>query len=380
MTTKALPTKQRIIRLDEQDGRIPLALSEEMKIPKIKEGEYVVSVDLGTLANKDGLLKNPTLIQVAKVDNFLTKVENQPRSNAKKGSFSSRNRRSPAADLIVTWCGESYALGKQGIISGGSTNLDHDKTDEIEVVLRALFALTLYDIGKKPNEKVHLSIAIPFESERDFNRKEAKIRSAIGDSLSWGAIDGSRSVAVATLAVSPEDYHAELFSRFYSADSPNFEDEDRATLGIGFRTFNFGIIAADGYWDSKRSLSLDNKGTSLFYEWVARDIGLKEWNCAQFFQAVNEGASTFRPQGTDEELEIAESIELARGWYVAEIAKIVKKHAPSEIEKFVITGGGAQMVGQQLISKLWGQAIICPESDIANSVGQLIELALEIQI
>lgn len=373
---RALPTKQRIIRLEEENERIPLSLAEEMKIPKI-DG-HVVSVDLGTLANKDGILKNQTLAYVTKVDNFLTKVDNQPRSNAKKGSFASRNRRSPAADLIVTWCGESYALGKQGVISGGQTNLDHDKTDELEIVLRVLFALTLYEIGKKPEEKVHLSVAIPFESERDFNRKEAKIRAAIGDSLEWGGLDGVREVKIATLAVSPEDYHAELFSRFYSVDSPNFEDEDRATIGLGFRTCNFGIIASDGYWDSKRSFSIDGKGTCLIYEWVGRDIGLDEWNCPQFIQAVNQKANTFRPQGTSEELKIAKSIQLAKNWYVKEIAKIIEKRAPSEIERFVITGGGAQMVGQELIGKLWGQSIVCPEADIANSVGQLIELALEI--
>jgi hypothetical protein len=375
-TTRALPTRQRIIRLEEQNGRIPLSLAEEIKIPKING--RVISIDLGTLANKDGELVNPTTAYVTKVDNFLTEVENQPRSSAKKGSFSSRNRRSPAADLIVTWCGQSYALGKQGIISGGTVNLDHDKTDELEIVLRILFALTLYDVGKTAGEVVHLSVAIPFESERDFDRKETKIRNAIGSSISWGAIDGSRSVKVGTLKINPEDYHAELFSRFYSVDSPNFEDEDRAVLGIGFRTCNLGFIASDGYWDSVRSLSIDGKGTSLFYEWIGKEIGLKDWNTAQFIQAVNTDAPTFRPQGTDEELELKEAIQLARGWYVAEISKIVKKHTPSEIDKFVITGGGAKRFGPDLINKLWGQSLICPEADIANSVGQLLELALEL--
>jgi hypothetical protein len=376
MTTKALPTRQRIIRLDEQNGRIPLSLAEEMKIPKVNG--YLVSVDMGTLANKDGLMLNPTTIHITKVDNFLRRVENQPAALAKKGSFSSRNRRSPAGDLIVSWLGESYALGKQGIISGGTTNLDHDKTAELEIILRILFALTLYELGKKPDEIVHISVAIPFISEQDFNRKDAKIRNVIGDEISWGTIDGSRKIKVGTLMISPEDYHAELFSRFYSEDSPNFEDDDRGVLGLGFRTCNLGFIAADGYWDSKRSLSIDGKGTSLFYQWIGEQIGVEDWNTHQFIQAVNNNNATFRPQGTDEELPLAEAIQLARGWYITEITKIVKKHTPSEINKLVITGGGAKRFGFDLINKLWLQSIVCPEADIANSAGQLIELALEI--
>jgi hypothetical protein len=376
MTRAALPTRQHIYRLDAVNGRVPLSLAEELKIKK--PNAPIVAIDLGTLDNKDGYLLEPSKLYVEKVPNFLTKVENQPRGS-KKGSFSSRNRRAPAADLIVTWCGESYALGKQGIISGGTTNLDHDKTDESEIVLRVLFALTLYDIGKTPGEQVHLSIAIPFESARDFAKKEAKIRQTIGESISWGAGDGSRSVEVLTLKIDPEDYHAELFSRFYSQDIPNFEGEDRATIGLGFRTCNLGFISADGYYDDVRSLSFDGKGTSLFYEWVGKEIGVEDWNNAYFIQAVNSGAETFRPQGSDEILELGEAIELARGWYVSEILKLVKKHTPSEIDRFIICGGGAIEKGPHLQKKLWGQSLICPESDIANSAGQLIELALELQ-
>ena len=373
--TRALPTKQRIHRLTPTNNRTPLSLSEEIGIKK--PNAPIVAIDLGTLDNKDAYLFNPETAYVEKVPNFLTKIENQPRSS-KKGSFSARNRRTPSADLIVTWCGESYALGKSGIIAGGTTNLDGDKTDELEIVLRVLFALTLYDLGKNPGDKVHLSIAIPFESERDFDRKEGKIRTAIGEQISWGAGDGSRSVEVLSLKIDPEDYHAELFSRFYSLDLPNFEEEDRATLGIGFRTFNLGFIAADGYYDSVRSQSFDGKGTNLFYEWVGKELGVKDWNTAQFIQAVNSNARTFRPQGSSEELELREAIELARGWYTAEILKLIKKHTPSEIDKFVICGGGGLMFGPELVKQLWGQSIICPESDIANSIGQLIELALEL--
>jgi hypothetical protein len=56
----------------------------------------------------------------------------------------------------------------------------------------------------------------------------------------------------------------------------------------------------------------------------------------------------------------------------------VKKHTPSEVERFVICGGGALKFGEALIERLWGQAVTCPEADIANSIGQLIEMALEI--
>lgn len=376
MTTKALPTRQRIHRLAPVNNRCQISLAEEigLKDPKAP----IVAIDLGTLDNKDAILREATTAYVEKVHNFLTKVENQPRGSAKKGSFSARNRRAPASDLIVTWCGESYALGKQGIISGGKTNLDHDKTDELEIVLRVLFALTLYEIGKDKEEAIHLSIAIPFESQRDFDRKESKIRAAIGKQISWGTAEGMRTANILTLKIDPEDYHAELFSRFYSLDLPNFEDEDRATIGIGFRTLNLGFIAADGYYDSVRSQSFDGKGTSLFYEWVGRELGISDWNTHQFITAVNNNASTFRPQGTDEELELGDAIELAKGWYVAEIIKLVKKYTPSEIDRFVICGGGGLMFGQDLMQKLWGQSIVCPESDIANAVGQLIELAMEV--
>lgn len=374
--TRALPTKQRIHRLTPTNNRTPISLSEEIGIKK--PNAPIVAIDLGTLDNKDAYLLNPETAYVEKVPNFLAKVENQPRTSGKRGSFAARNRRTPAAELIVTWCGESYALGKQGAISGGTTNLDGDKTDELEIVLRVLFALTLYDLGKNSDDKVHLSIAIPFESERDFDRKETKIRSAIGESISWGAADGLRTVEVLSLKIDPEDYHAELFSRFYSLDLPNFEEEDRATLGIGFRTFNLGFIASDGYYDSVRSQSFDGKGTNLFYEWVGKELGVKDWNTPQFIQAVNSDSRTFRPQGSSEELELREAVTLARGWYVSELLKLVKKHTPSEIDKFVICGGGGLMFGPELVKQLWGQSIICPESDIANSIGQLIELALEL--
>jgi len=376
MTARALPTKQRIHRVGTQSNRTTISLATELGIKK--PDAPIVAIDLGTLFNKDAYLFSEETAYVEKVENFLSEVESQPRSSAKKGSFSQRNRRSPKSDLIINYCGKSYALGKQGVISGGNTNLDGDKTDELEVVLRVLFALTLYDLGKKSGEKVHLSIAIPYEPNGKFDRKEAKIRSAIGDTLSWGATDGAREIAVKTLKVDPEDYHAELFSRLFATDSPNFEDEDRATLGIGFRTFNLGIIAADGYYDDVRSKSFDGKGTSLFYEWVASEVGLKDWNNAQFIEAVNTGSNTFRPQGSDEELEIKEAINLARGWYVSELLKIIKKHTPSEIERFVVCGGGGLMLGEYLTSKLWGEAVTCPEADIANSLGQVIELAMEI--
>lgn len=371
----ALPTKQRIHRLTPINNRVPLSLSEEIGIKK--PSAPIIAIDLGTLNNKDAYLSEATIAYVEKVPNFLTKVENQSRNNAKKGSFAARNRRAPASDLIVTWCGESYALGKSGIISGGTVNLEGDKTEELQVILRVLFALTLYDLGKN-NEEIHLSIAINFESSSIFNRKDSKIRKAIGEQLSWGTNDGSRNVRIATLKVDPEDYHAELFSRLYSQDLPNFEDEDRATVGIGFRTLNLGIIAADGYYDDVRSCSFDGKGTSLFYEWTASELGINDWNNHQFIQAVNANQKTFRPQGSDEELDLLEAIRLARNWYLAEILKLIKKNTPSEIDKFIICGGGGLMLGDELSKSIWGNAIVCPEADIANAVGQLIELALEL--
>lgn len=373
--TRALPTRQRIHRMAMEGTRTPVSLAAELGIRK--PNAPIIAIDLGTLFNKDGFLFSDETAYVEKVENFLSEVEAQPRgSSSKRGSFSQRNRRSVKSELIINYHGKSYALGKQGIITGGQTNLDKDKTDD--VILRVLFALTLYEIGKT-GEEIHLSIAIPFESAKDFDRKETKIRNAIGSEISWGTADGMRKAKIKTLKVDPEDYHAELFSRLYSTDSPNFEDQDRATIGLGFRTCNLGIIAADGYYDDVRSRSFDGKGTSLFYEWVANEIGLRDWNCAQFIQAVNAGASTFRPQGSDEELEIKEAIELATGWYVDEILKLIKKHTPSEVERFVICGGGALKFGDKLINQLsWGESVVCPEADIANSLGQLIELALEI--
>lgn len=384
--TRALPTKQRIICMEPQGNRIPVGLSPDLKLKK--PDANILVFDYGTLDLKVAFLNknNIETAYVEKIPNFLSEVEAQPRSSSKKrgSSFSERNRRAPKADLTITWKGKTYAIGKQGIKAGGSTNLDGDKTDEEQVILRALFALTLFDLGKEKDEEVHLSIAVQFLSQRDFAQKEKRIRAAIGNSLSWGTSDGARQVKVKSLKVDPEDYHAELLSRLYSADSPNFEDEHRATLGIGFRTFNLGLIDDEGYYDDNNSISFEGKGTSLFYSWVAKDIGLDNWNTAEFIAAVNNGAETFRPQGTDEEIEIGESIELAKGWYLTELYKLIKKNTPSEVERFVITGGGALEHGQRLIKggdttePLWGQAIVCPLADIANSLGQLLELALEL--
>ena len=235
----------------------------------------------------------------------------------------------------------------------------------------------MYDLGKKDGEECHITTAIPFESARDFNRKDAKIRATISEVLNWGTSDGARTIKVLTLKVDPEDYHADLFSRFYSADNALLEEVERVTIGIGFRTLNLGIISDDGYYDDVRSLSFDGKGTSLFYQWVADEAGVEDWNNYQFISTVNAGANTYRPQGYDE-IEISDAIRLARNWYLADISKLIKKHTPAEIDNFLICGGGAINQGKELSRILWGNAMICPESDIANAAGQLIELAIEL--
>lgn len=377
----ALPSKQLIHRQDIGDGRISLNFSPEL-IQELKLKDFkvpILAVDLGTEKNKDGLYKEVNQCFVEKVPNFLSKVE-RPRASNKKGTFASRNRKAPANELIVTWQGETYALGKQGAITGGSTNLDTDKTEELQVILRVLFALTLYDLGRN-NEEVNLTIAINYEGESKFGRKEERIREAINSSISWGTIDGMRSVRVPNLKVDPEDYHAELFSRIYSKDGVSFEGSDRATIGIGFRTLNLGFIDGDGFYDVDRSTSFDNKGTSMFYEWVADEVGVKDWNNQAFIEAVNSTEQTYRPQGSSEEADLSSAIKLARKWYLETILKLIKKHTPSEINNFVLCGGGARpsMFGTDLSNKLWGQSMICPESDIANCAGQMVEMALEVQ-
>jgi hypothetical protein len=377
--TKALPTKDRITEIATEQGRKSYAISAELKLKK--PAIPIISVDLGTLFTKNGYLSSSEIAYVEKTENFLSEVSGLRRNSVKKGSFSQRNRKAAKSDLTITYQGRSYSLGKSGAITGGTTNLESDKTDN--VVLRILFALTLYEIGKKDEwkedeegQEIHLTVSIDFTSKRDFDKKEQIIRNAVGAGLTWGTSEGIYKVKPKTLKVDPEDYHAELFSRLVSADAINFEDEDRATIGIGFRTLNLGIITSDGYFDDERSRSFDGKGTSLFYEWVASEIDLENWNTPEFINGVNNGS--FRPQGEEEEIDLTDAIALASGWYLEEIMGLIKKHTPSEIERFVICGGGAIKFGLLLKKRLWGESVVCPKPDIANSLGQLVEMALEV--
>lgn len=377
--TKALPTKDRITEIATEQGRKSYAISAELKLKKPTIS--IISIDLGTLFTKNGYLSSAEIAYVEKTENFLSEVSGSRRNSTKKGSFASRNRKAAKSDLTITYQGRSYSLGKSGAITGGTTNLESDKTDN--VVLRIIFALTLYEIGKKAEwkegeegEEIHLTVAIDFANKRNFDKKEKIIRDAVGAGLTWGTSEGIYKVKPKTLKVDPEDYHAELFSRLVSADAINFEDEDRATIGIGFRTLNLGIITSDGYFDDERSRSFDGKGTSLFYEWVASEIDLENWNTPEFINGVNNGS--FRPQGEEEEIDLTDAIALASGWYLEEIMGLIKKHTPSEIERFVICGGGAIKFGLLLKKRLWGESAVCPKPDVANSLGQLVEMALEV--
>jgi hypothetical protein len=185
------------------------------------------------------------------------------------------------------------------------------------------------------------------------------------------------SIELASLKVDPEDFHAEQFSRMISPDAPSFEGEWRETLGIGYQTFNIGIIDPDGYYDDTRSKSFEGKGTSLYYQWIANEIGLENPDNLQFIEAVNSGAERFKPQGEDE-LYIAEARELAREWYIQELLSLTGEVTPPEVERFIICGGGDYAFGEQLAANLWGKQARCPEADIANVIGQVIDLAKEI--
>ena len=365
--TKALPTKDRIQEITTENGRTSYSISPTLKLKK--PSCPIIGIDLGTLWAKAGLLNNPEIAYVEKVENFLSEVSST--KNRLKGSFC---RKSGKSDLTVTYQGKCYSLGKSGTITGGQTNLETDKTDNI--IPRILVALTLYDIGIKENEEIILSVAIDYKSEKDFTRKDKIIKKAVENGLTWGTNNGARKVRIKELTVSPEDYHAELFSRLVSEDAPNFEDDDRATIGIGFRTLNLGIITSDGYFDDVRSISFDGKGTCLFYQWVASELDIGNWNTPEFINGVNSGS--FRPRGESEEIDLTDALALASGWYTEEIMGLIKQHIPSEIQKFVIPGGGAIKFGSLLKQNLWGETAICPKSDIANCLGQVISAAIEL--
>jgi hypothetical protein len=65
---------------------------------------------------KAGLLNNPEIAYVEKIENFLSEVSST--KNRLKGSFS---RKSGKSDLTVTYQGKCYSLGKSGTITGGQT-------------------------------------------------------------------------------------------------------------------------------------------------------------------------------------------------------------------------------------------------------------------
>ena len=98
---------QKQFQLDEKGERITLNLSEEIGIKK--PNAPIIAIDLGTLDNKNGLLKDSNCCYVEKVPNFLSKVETRRNSN-NKSSFASRNKRTPKSDLTITLQGESYSL------------------------------------------------------------------------------------------------------------------------------------------------------------------------------------------------------------------------------------------------------------------------------
>lgn len=364
--TRALPTKDKITLVETINGRTSYSITNlKLKKPSCK----IIAIDLGTLFTKAGMLDNCEVAYVEKVENFLSEVSSS-RSRL-KGSFS---RKSGKNDLTVTYQGRCYSLGKSGIISGGQTNLETDKTDN--VIPRILVALTLYDVGIKENEEIILCVAIDYKNEKDFARKDKIIKKAVENGLTWGTNSSARKVKVKQLIVTPEDYDAEAFNRLITDDELGFEDSDRATIGIGFRTLNLGIITSDGYFDDERSTSFDGKGTSLFYQWIASELGIENWNTPEFINGVNSGS--YRPRGESEEIDMKDAIALATGWYMEEIMRLVQEHIPSEIQKFVIPGGGAIKFGSLLKENLWGETAICPKADVANCLGQLLSAAIEL--
>ncbi|MEO8892067.1 MAG: hypothetical protein ABI417_11125 [Coleofasciculaceae cyanobacterium] len=369
---KALQSKNRINTLTE-GNRTKLTINPEIGVNRPKDG-VVIGIDLGTLDNKVAMLAEDGVIEVVKIPNFLSLATVDNAATKAKNSFANRRKKPSNSDLVVTWQGQAYALGTSGVIRGGEINLSHDKTEELQVILRILFALTQFGLGN--GETIHLSIAAAFESAAKFNKLDARIRASVTDSLAWGTSDGTKSVSIKTLKIDPEDYHAELFSRFYSTEA-GFEGQARGVIGVGHRTGNFGFIDSDGYYDDVRSCSFDGKGMSLFYQWIATDLGIESIT-KEFIEAVNHKDDFFRVQGSDEEFYLLDSVKMAKGWYTAELLKLAKKVVPSEIKNFLICGGGAIPNEVELRAGLWGKTEICPEAGIANVAGQIIELALEL--
>lgn len=365
---RALPTKQRMTRFDSPD-RITISLSPDMGVKPPKNP--VVAIDNGSLYQKVAMLTTVGDAPIITIEKMLNFIAQQERGKSRVRG----NSKSPVkGNLEVTYRGETFLSDRKGASLGGTSGLHGDKMERL--TLRVLFALTLLGLGN--GEDIDLSVTT-FFTPGTFKAQERAAKKALSQPLTWITPSGRKSANIKTLQIYPEGYHLGFYRQLSTPENPGIQGEWSARYDIGYRTFLGVFVDPDGYFDDDRSRSFDGKGTSLFYQWAAEEAGIDNSEDPQFIAAVNSGAQFYRPQGSTEDIPIAEAVETAHEWYVGELSDLVRDCTPAEIESSVVGGGGAFRFGNDLLDHLRGEEReVCGDPDIANVCAQTVKMAREL--
>ncbi len=369
MTSRALPTKQRMTRFDSGSS-INISLTPDMGVKPSKNP--LLAIDNGSLFEKVAMLVTIGDGVGITIEKMLNLIAEQPRG---KTRVSSSRASSPVkGNLEVTYRGKTFTTDMRGASLGGVSGLHGDKMDKL--TLRIIFALTLMGLGN--GEEVDLSVTTFFTAGK-FKAQEASALKQVQRELTWSTPQGRMSNIIKSLQLHPEGYHLGFYRALSTPENPGIQGVWSARYDIGYRTFLLNFVDPYGFFDDNRSQSFDGKGTSLFYEWVAQEAGIDNSEDPQFIQAVNSGAEFYRPQGAFEDTPLGEAIETAKGWYIGELGELIADYTPPEIESSCIGGGGAHLFGADLLDEMRGSdRYIVDEPDIANVTAQLVQLAKQV--
>lgn len=357
--TPALPTSG-LVRFDRSDRTTVISLPTDMGI-KLNPDRVQIAIDCGSLWWKVAVLRQQGGIlqmTIYRILNFLVE----------KGRSSILN------DEDINFRGKTYALDEKGAYLGGESKLHGNKMDGL--YLRLMAALNWIGLGN--NEEIDLSITTFFQ-QGQFKKQQNQAKEQLSVPLIWSNASGERSVKIANLKVYPEGYHLAFYRSLSNPKAPGVNSWT-AVYDIGNRTFGCILIAPNGKLDDGRSVTYDGSGVSLFRQWVAEESGFDNPEDPAFIQAINDGAETYKPQGSRISYSLVSARSTATKWYLGKLGDHILEATPAEIEVSCVGGGGAIPFGGLLIPELRGSdRYVVPESDIANESAQLVMMAREIR-
>lgn len=336
-------------RSTNDKGQTIVRLPSDMAIDQLPYGK-TLAIDTGRQHNKLGFMIDSQTILVEKLSSFFAEVPAKKFIGGGGSDFLSRNERKGSIKnrLSFTYNGKMYSVGKRAQSLGGCTGLGEDKTTNL--LPRVLAALTLFNI----EGDVNLCVTVPFKNAADWHVQEGRAFEQVRGRLTWGVQNAPKKANVQSLMVVPESYYAEKFPRLYDNSLPDFRGMQRVVIDLGYQTVIIGVIDEEDCFDPDLSVCYDGCGLSRYYGWVAEQCGYKDSESPDFIAAVNSRAETFRPQGRNEEIYLADSRELAADQYFGELVKLCTEAIPGGIRHLTLVGGGAYEFGDRLIEEFCG--------------------------